>query len=224
MYSREVDGDARTFGVSGKLWHGVLVMYDRESESLWTQLDGRAIQGDALGATLAHVPSVYTTWSEWRRAHPDTLVLDMDEEERAREGSRYAEYFADPDRLYFDRLDEGLGGVSPKDVVFGVAVGGEALAVTEDLLASTGVANAVVGGVPVGFAYDARKGWAVAVDRRLDDGRVVVMESRAGEGELFADALTGEVRGLDELAPLRVDRAYWYAWARSHPGSRVLAD
>ena len=23
---------------------------------------------------------------------------------------------------------------------------------------------------------------------------------------------------------LRVDRAYWYAWSRSHPGSRVLAE
>ena len=52
MYSRRVGDATAEFGVSGKLWHGVLVMFDRETQSLWTQLDGRAIEGENQGLRL----------------------------------------------------------------------------------------------------------------------------------------------------------------------------
>jgi len=226
VYSRELgDGsdDVRTFGVSGRLWHGVLVMYDRETESLWTQLDGRAVRGPASGERLEHVPSTFTTWSAWRAEHPDTLVLEKDEEERERRESRYAEYFDDPDALFFDHLDEGLGGVSPKDVVFGIALEEGALAVTADLLAAEGVVNAVIGDVPVAWLADPATGFPLAVDRRTEAGVVVL----ARDGELDPSERVRDVVGARSLEPLdlrrvRLDRAFWYAWRRSHPASRVL--
>ena len=212
----------RSFSVSGKLWHGVLVMLDDGSRSLWTQLDGRAIAGEEQGARLEHVPSTFTTWGQWREAHPDTLVLAKDAETLEREGSAYADYFADPDRLFLEHLGEGLGGVGAKDVVFGVVVEGAAHAVTEGLLEREGIVNAVVGGRPVAFLRDSTTGRVVAVDRRLGE-RVLVAVPRPGRNpaEFFEDALSGEVHGPDELQELRVDRAYWYAWSRSHPGSTV---
>ncbi len=225
MYSREVEGATRSFGVSGRLWHGVLVMFDRESGSLWTQLDGRAIQGAQAGARLEHVPSTFTTWERWRAQHPDTLVLEKDEEERDQAASHYADYFADPDRLFLDRLDEGLGGVGAKDVVFGVRLAGDAVAVTERLLAAAGAVSATVGGRPVAFLRDPRTGAVVAVDARLGE-RVLLPEPYGAESpaERFRDALGGTLHRVDELVRLRVDRAYWYAWKRTHPASRVLAD
>ena len=225
MYSRTVDGEVREFGVSGKLWHGVLVMFDRASDSLWTQLDGRAIQGSALGQRLDHVPSTFTTWSRWRQRHPNTLVLEKDEEARERSGTRYADYFADPDRLFFEHLDEDLGGIGPKDTVYGVVVEGAALAVTERLLVSQGTALAVVGGRPVAFLRDSDTGAVIAADARFE-GRVLVPEVYGSHNpaELFRDALSLEVHGPDELEPVRVDRAFWYAWKRTHPESRALTD
>ena len=103
MYSREVEGSERSFGVSGKLWHGVLVMYDRETESFWTQLDGRSIQGPEHGKALEHYPSVFTTWASWKAAHPNTLVLDKAEDEKLQAASNYADYFSDPERLFLSR-------------------------------------------------------------------------------------------------------------------------
>ena len=191
MYSRALadgEGTVLDFGVSGNLWHGVLVMYDRASGSYWTQLDGRAIDGDHTGRRLAHVPSTFTTWEKWRAAHPDTEVLFKPEDERDRAESAYADYFADPERLFLPHLGEGLGGgVRPKDVVFGVVVDGVPWAVTEDVLAGAGA---------VSFAGV----------------------------ELFRDPDTGAVHAAGRLKDVRVDRAYWYAWARSHPGSRIIAD
>ena len=225
MYSRFVaEGSAPvTFGVSGRLWHGVLVMTDRESDSLWTQLDGRAIQGEALGKTLEHVPSTFTTWEAWKRAHPATLVLEKPPEARERVGSNYAEYFADPDRLFMDRLGEGLGGVGAKDVVFGVVENGEALAVTEGLLREKRVVNAVVGGTPVAWLLDERTGSAVIVERRLGQRLLLLDPAPENPAELFKDSLTDETHGADELRKLRSDRAFWYAWRRTHPKSVVLA-
>lgn len=130
-----VNEEEQSFGVSGKLWHGVLVMFDRDTNSLWTQLDGRAIRGEQTGVQLVHVPSVFTTWSAWLAAHPDTLVLEKDATARSYSSSRYADYLASPDDLAFEQLGAGLGDViAAKEVVFGVQVGDDSVAIPESTL------------------------------------------------------------------------------------------
>ena len=218
MYLRELEGEARTFGVSGKLWHGVLVMFDRESDTLWTQLDGRAIQGADRGSRLAHWPSTFTTWEAWVDAHPDTLVLAKEGE--ARDRSRYADYFADPGRLFLDRLGEGLGDlVEPKEVVFGLRLGDEALAVTEELLVRQEVLNVEVGGRAAALVRDPRTGGVRAFDR--GEGAIEFGRGREGDEVRLIEASSGRRLDPADFEPLRVDRAYWYAWKRSHPASRV---
>lgn len=231
MYSRAIDGDQdnlRTFGVSGKLWQGVLVMFDRETDSYWTQLDGRSIKGQAAGDRLEHFASEFTTWDAWTVAHPDTLVLVKSEEEREQSASHYADYFADKDDLYFPELADGLGVLEPKDLVFGVFEGDDALTVEAELLGQARVVNAVVGGVPVALLMEPETGFVRAIDRRLRDDlgmRLVLLEPYGDESacELVRDGITGEVHAVEEFEVRRIDRAFWYAWGHSHVGSRVLA-
>ena len=64
-----------TFGTSGSLYNSALVMYDRQTESLWSQIEGRAIAGTLTGQTLERVPVATVPWSTWREAHPDGWVL-----------------------------------------------------------------------------------------------------------------------------------------------------
>ena len=223
MYSRQSDdGRTSTYGVSGKLWNGVLVMYDRDTESFWTQIDGRAIDGERLGERLPHVDSTYTTWAQWKAAHPDTLALRKPLDERERTGSLYADYLGDPDRLFLPELNEGLGGVSAKDVVFGMRADGDSVAVTEALLTRRGVVNVLIGDVPAAFVRDAETGAVTGVLRRLD-GDVLVLRPAGATGKL-RDAFSGVTLGAETLDPLRVDRSFWYGWKRTHPESRVLAD
>lgn len=223
MYSREVEGEERSFGVSGKLWHGVLVMYDRETESIWTQLDGRSIQGSEHGQKLEHYPSVFTTWASWKAAHPDTLVLDKTEEERLQASSSYASYFSDPERLFLPHLSEGLSdAVAPKEVVFGVKRNGDSLAVTESLLAELRVVNTVVGGEPIAFLRNEATGGVRVVFRRTQDG-VLELDALPDDdtSTLLLDLGSGEEIDTRELTELRVDRAFFYAWGRMNPDSRV---
>ncbi len=74
-YARH-DGDQElTFGVSGYLWRENLVMYDRQTDSYWSQAFGQAIRGLKTGSRLMTYPSDMMTWGQWRTLHPETLVL-----------------------------------------------------------------------------------------------------------------------------------------------------
>ncbi|MFC6719265.1 DUF3179 domain-containing (seleno)protein [Natrialbaceae archaeon GCM10025810] len=79
-YDRRVDDRTLTFGSTGMLLAGNKVMFDEETESLWSQHRGVPIAGDFLeeDARLDVEPVTQTTWGEWREAHPDSLALDID--------------------------------------------------------------------------------------------------------------------------------------------------
>ena len=48
-YDRRLEGRVLDFGTSGRLFNSSLVMYDRQTESLWTHFDGRAVVGALTG-------------------------------------------------------------------------------------------------------------------------------------------------------------------------------
>jgi hypothetical protein len=92
VVERSIRGETVEFAVSGLLFNGNLVMYDRRPEtsgeaapakepSLWCQLQARAISGEEAkrGTALRVVPGVnLTTWADWMARHPNTTVIDAD--------------------------------------------------------------------------------------------------------------------------------------------------
>lgn len=96
MYARpKVNGTPSTLGVSGMLWRDSLVMYDRATRSLWSQVNGKAVAGPLEGKRLEELSSEQTTWGEWKRRYPDTLVLVKPR----LSGSQYEQYFENPSRI-----------------------------------------------------------------------------------------------------------------------------
>ena len=63
-YRRELDGRELTFGVTGQLAMNTPVWYDHQTDSLWSQVTGEAIQGALSGNHLPFVPVQVTRWSE----------------------------------------------------------------------------------------------------------------------------------------------------------------
>ncbi|MBI5344807.1 MAG: DUF3179 domain-containing protein [Deltaproteobacteria bacterium] len=87
-------GKVYTFGISGLLYKSNVLLYDRETESLWSQLKREAVTGPMTGARLTPLSSTLSTWKRWKRLHPDTLVLSTD--------TGYSrDYSADPYEGYF---------------------------------------------------------------------------------------------------------------------------
>lgn len=82
VHDRRLGGDTLDLRVSGKVQDGNLVMYDEQTESLWLQRTGEALEGSLAGATLLELPEdqyeAGIRWDEWTAKHPDTKVLYCD--------------------------------------------------------------------------------------------------------------------------------------------------
>lgn len=76
-FSAVAAGEARSFGVSGLLYNSDVLLYDRQTESLWSQILGQAISGPLKGERLRRIALAHTTWADWRNRHGDTLVLSQ---------------------------------------------------------------------------------------------------------------------------------------------------
>src|SRR5918995_2714304 len=72
------DGNVVEFGTSGKLYNSNLVMYDRKSNSLWSQALGEGIVGDYSGLKLEKIPFDIAYWKEWKELYPESKVLSRD--------------------------------------------------------------------------------------------------------------------------------------------------
>ena len=111
------------FGVSGLLYNSDVLMYDRETESLWSQIMAEAISGSRRGAQLNPLPASHTNWRDWLSRYPDTLVLSTDTGfRRDYKRSPYLDY-ANTSRLFFD-VEFRNRAFRNKALVLGVSVNG----------------------------------------------------------------------------------------------------
>jgi hypothetical protein len=234
---RTVDGEATTFGVSGYLWHSDLVMYDRATDSLWSQLLARAINGPATGASLSLRPSTLAAWGEWREANPDSAILLPPPASTTVSGTASRNYDRDPYVGYEDSRRVGLGGSSaddrlhPKTEVVGVTSDGTARAYPiTAVLNADGVVNDVVGDTHVVVATTPG-GSLVAYDRTVD-GELLTVEAEGDHlvaGESRWDPVSGEaVDGPHEGTTLsRANRRspmFWFAWADFYPDTEIYGE
>jgi hypothetical protein len=192
-------GEPLVFGVSGLLWSSNLLLYDRAapgSESLWLQLQARAVTGPAARAELGLevLPAVLTQWSDWLELHPETTVLDPDPAllGRYRE-TNYDRYLRSPEIMF------PLSAAPPDD----------ALALkTPCLVALTGSEERV-------YALEAIADRADGDGRWHDDvgGRRVDFRAMASPRTVRASAA--------DNAPLVTIPCLWFAWRATHPEATV---
>lgn len=127
VYSREIEGVVYTFGVSGRLYKSNVLLYDHQTESLWSQMMAQAIAGPMAGKQLKKIPSSRSSWASWRRKKAHTVVLSTD--------TGYTrDYSVDPYEGYYRAMGMWfpVGDVrkdlSPKEMVLGIEIGKEAKA------------------------------------------------------------------------------------------------
>jgi hypothetical protein len=78
VYSRQIKGKEYSFGVSGRLYRSNVLLYDHQTETLWSQLMEKAVAGPLAGTELTRLPSSRIRWHSWQARHPDTRVLSTD--------------------------------------------------------------------------------------------------------------------------------------------------
>lgn len=146
-YERIVDNQEVEFGTSGKLFNSNLVMYDRLTESYWTQVDGVAIQGERSGDVLRQVPLDLIKWKDLKETYPDALVLTKETGFNRQYGrDPYLSYYTD-DAVWFPVEFKNFS-INTKEVVYGLEVNGEFKAYKETDI-EDGAIEDVLGGVPI---------------------------------------------------------------------------
>lgn len=81
VFSREIPGAKNgrvEFGVSGLLHNSVVLMYDRESMGLWSQLGRQSVSGKFAGTELEWLPSEQMSWKAWKTRYPNGQVLSTE--------------------------------------------------------------------------------------------------------------------------------------------------
>ena len=155
VFDRRIGGDVRRFGVSGLLYQSDLLMFDRGSDSLWSQIRAKAVTGPLLGEKLALVRSRIERWDRWRARHPETTVLSAETGHvRDYANPPYGDY-AQSERLVFPAPRDPR--YHPKLPVVGLrsADGTSRVYPSSELLRAGGSAEETFAGVPVRIRWNA---------------------------------------------------------------------
>lgn len=243
-YDRRLDGRVLEFGTSGRLWNSALVMYDRQTETLWSHFTAQGIIGELTGEELQTLPVATVPWGIWRDANPDGLVLSRDTGFERDYGRNPYLGYDDIDGTPFLFEGDIDGRYTAMTRVVGVEIDGDAVAVPLARLREAGVVNAEVGGTDVVVLWQAGTASALDADdvaggsdvgatgvfvpvvdgQRLDFGPADdgFVDAQTGStwnilGEAFAGALTGA--RLDPVA--HVD-TFWFAWSAFIPDTEIV--
>jgi hypothetical protein len=226
VFERTIEGEVVEFGTSGKLYNSNLVMYDRSTESYWSQAMSQAIVGERAGHVLERVPFDVAFWEDWKAIHPDTKVLSQDTGfGRPYGADPYGGYYTS-DSIFFpiSNKDDRLG---VKEIIVGLEHDGVYRAYPLSEIEEEHVINDDLAGKHILLASH-YPFMARAFDRTVD-GQVLEFEYR---DDIMTDRQTGSVWDFDgiavegELAGKRLERlpfdqGFWFEWAAFHPETEL---
>jgi len=175
-YERMIELDGQRveteFGTSGKLYNSNLVMYDRKTDTYWTQIDGKAIVGELTGQELNELSIDTVVWREWKAEHPDSEVLSQKTGyPRAYGRDPYGSYYEDSN-LFFP-VENQDNKIHPKTVIFGIEVNGTYKAYREDDTIKAEVIEDVLNGIRLKVERDEA---GIVKITNLDTGEEIVKE------------------------------------------------
>ena len=245
VFDRRVGGRVLDFGTSGNVRKSDLVMWDRQTESWWQQITGEAIVGDLTGTRLRVIATQILSFSDFRDAYPEGLVLSRETgiyPIGTYEVAPYAGYDRDGGEpfLFGGDVDSRLPSL---ERVLTIEIAGEAIAYPFSDLRRTPVINDVVGGREVAVFYTGGTlspfaGSAAAPKRPVGSTGVfdpvangfsltftvsegVIIDEQTGSAwSILGEALTGPLAGT-KLEPIVHGNHFWFAWAAFRPDTAV---
>lgn len=146
VFDRNVEGEVLDFGVSGFLYESNLLMVDRQTESLWSQVLGKGVVGAYTDTQLKRLEMQRLTFAEIKSNYPDAKVLsDKTGYIRNYTTNPYGSY-DENDSLYFPVSIQNKT-FSPKTMMLVVPIEETWVAFPWDTLREKGTAAIQVNGI-----------------------------------------------------------------------------
>ena len=229
VFERIIDGQEVEFGTSGKLYNSNLLMYDRLTESYWSQALGMAVKGELSGYRLNLVPFDVITWGDWKKLHPDTLVLTTDTGYiRSYATDPYGNYYTEP-RIMFP-VEHSDDRLFPKEIIIGFNEDGIYKAYKQNDIESNVIINDLIGETPVMlvslFSENSRAFERIVNDVQLDfvfnDGKILDAQTNS-EWNYDGLSISGKYQG-EKLHRMPIEPGFWFEWVAFHPETLVFGD
>lgn len=226
MYQTEFEGHHHELGTSGLLYRSNKLMYDHETESLWSTLWGEPVVGPLVeqGIQLDQFPVITTTWGQWKQRHPDTTVLSLDTGHRRdySEGAAYRAYFSHDKPMYAMPTNDDR--LKNKAEVLVMRDDNEQIAMAADFLAQHPVYHQQLGDQSFVVLTDASgANWVFEskgpkfVSWNQIDTAVDENGKNWHASELNLTNNEGTV-----LKRLPAHRAFWFGWHAQFPETRLI--
>ncbi|NRB81015.1 MAG: DUF3179 domain-containing protein [Saccharospirillaceae bacterium] len=190
-FKSSITGDTLEFGVSGLLYESDVLLYDRQTLSLWSQILGSAVTGAYKNTAFESIPINHTSFGQWKKSHPDSLILSTDTGFKRN-------YFKDPysgyevsDQIYFPVTNSDSKQFHPKQKVLGIKINQTFKAYSLDDFKNAEMTQLfdTIDGVKVLIKYDIKANSATAFNAKNE--QIVALTS------------------------------YWFAWYSFHPDTLV---
>ena len=228
-YKTEHKGKKYTLGTSGFLYRSNKMMYDKDTQTLWSTTKGIPILGPLVdkGIELEYESVVTTTWGEWKRRHPKTTVLSLDTGHRRDygEGIAYNEYFS-TDRLMFNTPfnDDRLKNKREVLALRFPAAPNQQLAIDTDFLSKNTVYKNNIGQQQFVVFTDKSGANRVYDPKGVEftkyDGDSTVTDSDGKKWSLDEAELTS--KSGKKLSRLPYHRAFWFGWRAAFPETKLI--
>ena len=226
VFDRRINGVETEFGTSGKLYNSNLVMYDRNTDSMWSQALGEAIVGELTGYKLQKIPFDLAKWSDWKRLNPDTTILSTETGHLRSYGvDPYGDYYTNSDVIF--PVSNSDDRMHPKEIIFGFDSGESFKAYKASDVSEKKLINDSVGGQDL-VLVSVAPSVARAFERNMNGQTLEFVM----DGNVMSDIQTGSKWTHDGLAvsgPLQgtilkripFSPGFWFEWVAFHPQTEV---
>jgi len=213
-----------TYGVSGLLYNSNLLLYDRETETVWSQLLELGINGPRIREQPEVKRMFETTFETLQVMFPDAMVMTRDTGFiRGYDDYPYGSYKTEPELLFsVGRQDNRL---HPKQRVIGIHEGTD-IARTYQLGAFGAVTQTIndqFNNQSIVVVGNSTLSFAAIFNRQLADGTIlnftavnddlpnVMTDDEGNVWDIFGRAVSGPRVG-ERLGETRSFVAMWFAW------------
>ncbi len=230
LYDTTVAGRQYELGTSGFLYRSNKLMYDAETKSLWSTLEGEPVFGPLAGQGIRLEPLhvVTTTWGEWRKRHPETTVLSLEtgHQRDYGEGVAYRTYFGSDELMFPVPTDDSRLPAKTEILALRNLDGSETLAISVDHLLAHPVLNESLAAEPLVVLTDpsgANRVYARQSEQAFTTWDPTANTASDSSGVTWTVSESGLSGPNGETLPRRsAHRAFWFAWAAQFPETRLI--
>ncbi len=191
-FDANIQGKVTEFGVSGLLYNSDVLLYDRNTESLWSQITSSSVAGKLVGTKLKRIPISHTTWQDWKSKHAGTLVMSDDT-------GYFRDYARNPysgyeksRNLFFAVNNRAPDTYHPKELVVGLEV------------------NGVYKAYPF---IELEKNAQSHFSDKINGKKITVNWDGKNRSVILFDSAGKEIAGI---------QGFWFAWFAFHPDTEVF--